>query len=305
LIETQGLTKRFDGVTAVDSLTLSVEEGEVFGFLGPNGAGKTTTMRMLTCLVSKTSGEAKIGGYEVGSRDSAKIRKMIGVLPETVGLYEDLSAYKNLDFYGRLYECPEGPRKANIQNLLTKLGLWERRNSPVGTFSKGMKQKVAVARALLHDPKVVFLDEPTANLDPESSSVIRNLILEMKREGRTVFINTHNLDEAQRVCDRVGIMKTRLLALGTPETLRYSVRGRRTAIRLERLTDSVLAAVRALGAGGLEVTGDELVIDVKDPDRDNPAIVEALVRAGGRVRFVGDRSPTLEDVYLGLVKGQA
>ncbi len=305
MIETEGLTKRFDGVTAVEALTLSVKEGEVFGFLGPNGAGKTTTMRMLTCLVSKTSGEARIDGYEVGSSDSSKIRKMVGVLPETVGLYEDLSAYKNLDFYGRLYECPEASRRANIENLLTKLGLWDRRNSPVGMFSKGMKQKVALARALLHDPKVVFLDEPTANLDPESSSVIRDLILEMKKEGRTVFINTHNLDEAQRVCDRVGIMKTKLLAIGTPETLRYSVRGRRTAFRLEELTEPLMSAVRAFGAGGLEVNGDELVIDVKDPDTDNPAIVEALVRAGGRVRFVCDRSPTLEDVYLGLVKGQA
>jgi len=302
LIETENLTKRFGGITAVEGLTLRVEEGEVFGLLGPNGAGKTTTMRMLTCLISKTSGEARIDGYEIGGADSINIRKIVGVLPESVGLFDDLSAYKNLDFYGRLYECTEEQRKTRIEQFLTMLGLWEKKDIAVGTFSKGMKQKVAVARALIHDPKVIFLDEPTANLDPEASKTIRDFILEMKREKRTVFLNTHNLDEAQRVCDRIGIMKTKLLAVGPLEEMKGSLWGRKTVVRLERVTDAIVAAVKRLGTGKVEVRDAELIIDVSDPDRENPTIVDAIVASGGRVRFVDDLSPTLEDVYLRLVR---
>ena len=169
MIDTQNLTRKFGNLTAVDNVTLHVEEGEVFGFLGPNGAGKTTTVRMLCCLIGKTSGEAKIGDYTINNEhDCLKIRKMVGFLPENVGLYDSLSAYRNLDFYGQLYEVPEQKRRENIERLLTLLGIWERRGDAVGTFSKGTKQKIAIARALIHDPQVLFLDEPTANLDPEA-----------------------------------------------------------------------------------------------------------------------------------------
>jgi len=302
LIETENLTKMFGSVAAVEELTLRVEEGEVFGLLGPNGAGKTTTMRMLACLISKTSGEAKVGGYGIGSPESINIRRMVGVLPESVGLFDDLSAYKNLDFYGRLYERTEEQRRTRIEQLLTMFGLWEKRDVAVGTFSKGMKQKVAVARALIHDPSVIFLDEPTANLDPEASKTIRDFILELKREKRTVFLNTHNLDEAQRICDRIGIMKTKLLAVGRPEEMRDSLWGRKTVVQLERLTDAIVAAVQRLGPAKVEVRDSELVVEVSDPDTDNPDIVKAIVAAGGRIRFVSDLSPTLEDVYLRLVR---
>ena len=170
MIEAENLTKKFGDLTAVDSVSFTVGEGEVFGFLGPNGAGKTTTVRMLCCLVSKTTGKARIGGYEVGNEaDSLRIRKMIGLVPDNVGLYDDLSAYDNLDFYGKLYDCPDAQRKENIQRFLTMLGLWEKRDVMAGTFSKGMKQKLAIARALIHEPKLLFMDEPTANLDPESA----------------------------------------------------------------------------------------------------------------------------------------
>ena len=153
MIDVENLTKKFDGFTAVDALTLNVGEGEVFGFLGPNGAGKTTTMRILACLISKTNGEARIAGYDVSDEaDSLKIRKIVGVLPENVGLYDDLTAHKNLDFYGKLYECSETQRKENIEHFLKLLGLWDKREVLVGTFSKGMKQKLAIARALIHDP---------------------------------------------------------------------------------------------------------------------------------------------------------
>jgi ABC-2 type transport system ATP-binding protein len=202
-----------------------------------------------------------------------------------------------------LYECTEGQRRARIEQFLTMLGLWEKRDIAVGTFSKGMKQKVAVARALIHDPKIVFLDEPTANLDPEASKTIRDFILEMKGEKRTVIINTHNLDEAQRVCDRVGIMKTRLLGVGPLEEMRKSLWGRRTVVRVERLTDEMVAAVKRIGSGSVGVGVDELTIEVNNPDTENSDIVDAIVAAGGRIRYVSDLSPTLEDVYLRLVRG--
>jgi ABC-2 type transport system ATP-binding protein len=155
LIDAENLTKKFDEFTAVDNLTLHVDKGEIFGFLGPNGAGKTTTMRMLSCLISKTSGEARVAGYDVSDEaDSLKIRKIIGLLPENVSLYDDLTAYKNLNFYGKLYECTETQRKENIKHFLKMLGLWDKRDVAVGTFSKGMKQKLAIARALIHDPEI-------------------------------------------------------------------------------------------------------------------------------------------------------
>ncbi|MDD3984998.1 MAG: ABC transporter ATP-binding protein [Methanobacterium sp.] len=167
MIDIENLTRKFDDFTAVDNLTFHINEREVFGFLGPNGAGKTTTMRMLSCLISKTSGEAKIAGYDISDEaDSKKIRKIIGLLPENVGLYDDLTAYKNLDFYAKLYECSISQRKENIEYFLKLLGLWDKREVLVGTFSKGMKQKLAITRALIHDPQILFLDEPTANLDP-------------------------------------------------------------------------------------------------------------------------------------------
>ena len=162
MIETENLTKKFNDLTAVDSVTFRVGEGEIFGFLGPNGAGKTTTVRMLTCLIAETDGRATIGGYDIRrSSDRKKIRRIVGLLPENVGLYEGMSAYKNLDYYGRFYQLPAPSRKERIEYLLKKLGLWEKREVAAGTFSKGMKQKLAIARALVHDPPVLFLDEPT------------------------------------------------------------------------------------------------------------------------------------------------
>src|SRR5512136_87558 len=191
---------------------------------------------MLCCLISKTSGEAQIAGYHIGNgADSLAIRKMIGLVPDNVGLYEELTAYQNLDYYGKLYECSPGERKAKIEYFLKMMDLWDNRDQSVGEFSKGMKQKVAIARALIHDPRVLFFDEPTANLDPEAARVVREIILQLRREGKTIFLNTHNLDEAQRICDRIGILKTRLLTIGTPEQLRESLSKPRTEIRLAQV----------------------------------------------------------------------
>jgi len=238
MIEAEHLTKRFGNLTAVEDLTLHVNDGEVFGFLGPNGAGKTTTVRMLCCLISKTSGSARIAGYKIGDKeDSLKIRKMIGLVPDNVGLSEHLSAYDNLDFYGKIYDCTEAQRKENIKRFLEMLGIWDKRNLLAGTLSKGMKQKLAVARALIHEPEVLFMDEPTANLDPESAKTVRDFILELKKEKRTIFLNTHNLDEAQKICDRIAILNTKLRGIGTPKELEEVVRGKRQNLeRFEKVT---------------------------------------------------------------------
>ena len=256
-------------------------------FWGPNGAGKTTTMRMLSCLISKTSGEARIAGYDVSDEaDSLKIRKIIGLLPENVGLYDDLTAYKNLDFYGKLYECSEIQRKENIEHFLKLLGLWDKREVTVGTFSKGMKQKLTIARALIHDPEILFLDEPTANLDPESSKIVRDFILELKKEKKTIFLNTHNLDEAQRICDKIGIFNTKLMAIGSPEELEGSIWGNKTVIQLKEVNDNILEAINSLSIGNMVHDNNKLTIDVGNPEKENPIIVDAIVNAGGQVQYV-------------------
>jgi ABC-2 type transport system ATP-binding protein len=303
MIAVENLTKKFGEVTAVEGLTFRVEEGEVFGFLGPNGAGKTTTIRMLCCLISKTSGEATVADYQIGkAADSLQIRKMIGLVPDNVGLYDDLTAFENLDFYGKLYECPERRRKENIEHFLKMLGLWERKDARAGSFSKGMKQKLALARALIHEPKILFMDEPTANLDPESAKTVRDFILGVKKQGRTIFLNTHNLDEAQRICDRIGILKTRLLSIGTPEQLRESLSRPRTEIRLAQANEALVNSLRNIIPNKIEVSGDKLIIDVTDPDKENPAIIAAIASSGGQVREVTQLVPTLEDVYLQITK---
>jgi ABC-2 type transport system ATP-binding protein len=303
MIHAEGLTKRFGNLTAVDQISLDIDEGEVFGFLGPNGAGKTTTVRMLSALISKTSGRAEVAGFEIGKEaDELRIRQRIGVLPENVGLYEATSAYQNLEYFGRLHRMEAAPLRKNIERLLRMMALWEKKDAPVSTFSKGMKQKVAIARALVHDPILLFLDEPTSNLDPEAAKMVRDVILELKKENRTIFLNTHNLDEAQRICDRVGILRTRLLTIGSVETLRSDFSRKRTAVRVQRPSQELVAAVKQrLHKEGVELSGDRLLVDVEDPDRENPEINEAVVAAGGRVIELSQVSPSLEDVYLKLV----
>ena len=263
-------------------------------------------MRMLCCLISKTGGEARISGYDVNDpEDSLEIRKIIGLLPENMGLYDDLSAYDNLDFYGKLYECPETQRKENIEHFLKMLELWDKRDLLAGTFSKGMKQKLAIARTLIHDPQILFLDEPTANLDPESSKTVREFILQLKKEkNATIFLNTHNLDEAQRICDKIGIFNTKLRATGTPQELEGSVWGNKTVVELEQVTDKILEALDKLSVKNIIIDNNKLTIDVENPEKENPFIVNAIVGAGGQVQYVNRLSPTLEDAYLKFVRGE-
>ena len=305
MIETQNLTKTFDKFTAVENLSLDVQAGEIFAFLGPNGAGKTTTMRMLACLVAPTNGSATVAGLRVG-RDDDAIRATIGILTEAPGLYEKLNATQNLDFFARLYGLDARAREKQIKRYLEILGLWERRAEPVGGFSKGMKQKLSIARALLHEPQVVFLDEPTSALDPESAKVVRDFIAELKSEGRTIFLCTHNLDEADRLADHIGVMKTRLIQIDTPENLRRKLYGQRVLFRVREITAQQTRALRELNfAQDILQTENAYSIALTDPDNMTPLVVNALVRAEAAVLEVRQERASLEEVYLDLIGTEA
>ena len=300
MIVTEGLGKQFGELQAVDNLSLRVHAGEVFGFLGPNGAGKTTTVRMLSALIGPTSGKAWVAGCEVGRQDG-ELRRKVGILTESPGLYDRLSAERNLEFFARLYEVADVA--GQVERYLRLLGLWDRRHAPVGGFSKGMRQKLAIARAMLHEPQVVFLDEPTSALDPEAARLVREFVAELKHEGRAIFLCTHNLDEADRLCDRVAVFRTRLLALDTPAALRRQLFGRSVVFHLRAMEASFAERLRALPAvQSVQVVDRKLVVGLEDPESANPQLIRTLVEAGADIQFVGELRRTLEDVYLKLVE---
>jgi len=301
-IETHDLTRVFGERTAVDKLTLSIPAGKVFGFLGPNGAGKTTTVRMLTALIEPTSGAAWVNGHQIGPGNEA-IRRSVGILTETPGLYERLSARQNLTFFARLYGADKPRAEAQTERFLRMLGLWDRRDDRVGSFSKGMRQKIAIARALLNEPAIVFLDEPTAGLDPEASRMVRDFVKELSAEGRTIFLTTHNLPEADELCDLIGVFRSRLLRVDTPANLRAGLFGQGTLIRLASEPGAWVAAAQALPfVRGAAVHDGALMVTLDDPEAHNPALVQALVAAGAQIRYVGPIEHSLEDVYLELVQ---
>ncbi len=299
MIETTNLTKTFGDLTAVDRLTLSIAEGEVFGFLGPNGAGKTTTVRMLTSLIAPTAGTASLLGHKLGEADT-EIRRNVGILTETPGMYERLSAYKNLAIYARLYEVKDVD--GQVEKYLRLLGLWDRRNDAAGTFSKGMRQKLAIARALLHEPRILFLDEPTAGLDPEASRLVRDFIADVKEQGRTIFLTTHNLDEADRLCDRVAVFKTRLRVLDTPEGLRQQLYGRQVVFHLAHAAQSALPLLDNLPyIKKIEAVENKLLVAVDEPEQHNPEMIRRLVEGSQSIQFVGELRYSLEEIYLQLI----
>ena len=300
-IETHELSRAFGTRIAVDRLTISIPAGKVFGFLGPNGAGKTTTVRMLAALIAPTNGTARVAVYELGP-DNKKIRKSVGILTETPGLYGDLTASQNLLFFAGLYEVPEDQGGKQAERYLKMLDLWERRDDKVSTFSKGMRQKLALVRALLHEPRVVFLDEPTAGLDPQAARTVHEFIRNMRAEGRTVFLTTHNLTEADALCDLIAVFRTRLLVVDTPANLRERLFGRGTLVQLAGDAARWQAIARSLPfVKDVRSIGDTLSVALNDPDSQNPALVEALVAAGASVRYVKPVGGSLEEVYLELV----
>ncbi len=300
MIRTEGLTRRFGGVVAVEDLSFEVRTGEIVALLGPNGAGKTTTVRMLSCLIAPTSGRAWVNGREL-HEDPSYIRATVGVLTETPGLYRRLSAWHNLRFFADLYGVRGAEEK--IEEYLRFFGLWERRNDPVATYSKGMRQKLALARALLHEPKVLLLDEPTAGLDPESARSVREFISELKGEGRAILLCTHNLPEAERLCDRIVLLRTRLIAQGTPEELKRRLFGTKVVVELANPSPELVSSLGIPEARSAELVGEKLYVEVTDPRRDNPVLVRRLVELGAEIIAVREAETTLEDVYHELMGG--
>jgi ABC-2 type transport system ATP-binding protein len=303
MIEIKNLTKQFSGsggdIVAVDDLSLSVAPGQIFGFLGPNGAGKTTTVRMLTCLLRPTSGTASINGFAIG-QDDQDIRARVGLLTETPGLYDTMSAEKNLMIFGRLYGLRNA--EARVHRFLKMLDLWDRRRDAVGTFSKGMKQKLAIARAALHDPDVLFLDEPTSGLDPDVAKLVRDFILELKSDGRTIFLCTHNLDEAERLCDMIGIFKHKLIVTDTAMNLRRQLFGREQMFRLRRIETQWVKAVYEMPfVNQARAAENQLYVRVDNPEEQNPIIVRHLVGLGAEIQYIGEVTHSLEEIYLQLV----
>ncbi|MEJ2208432.1 MAG: ABC transporter ATP-binding protein [Anaerolineae bacterium] len=302
-IQLNNLTRDFETVRAVDGLSLEVPAGTIFGFLGPNGAGKTTTIRLLLGLLEPTAGQARVLGYDPRTQ-SQEIRARTGALLEHSGVYEHLSARDNLEFYARVYRLPPAERAARIRDLLAQMGLWERRDEPAGTWSKGMQQKLALARALLHRPPLVLLDEPTAGLDVPSATAVREDLAELaEREGTTVFLTTHNMTEAERLCSRVAVIRHgRLVALGSPDELRArSGGGVRVEVHGRGFTEQALALLRARPeVAGIVLQNSHLEIDLRHEAATAP-LVSLLVGAGAEVEEVRRGKVSLEDVFMTLM----
>jgi len=306
-IETEGLTKRFGSLTAVDHLSFKVGEGEILGLLGPNGAGKTTTVRMLACIISPSEGSARVAGYEV-SRDPLKIRQMVGILTENPSVYDRLTAYENMDFFAEAYGVSDTQERQNrIRKLLEFFELWERRNGKVATLSKGMKQKLAIARALVHEPPILFLDEPTSGLDPESAKGIRDLTERLSHdEKRTILLCTHRLEDAEKLCNRVMIIRNgRSVIVGTPEELRNKIAGQPVLqITLRSLNRKIIEAVKEL-KHVREVNADDsvarLMVAVDDIEAATPEVIRSIIYADGMVLSANVVRPSLEEAYLKLV----
>jgi len=302
-IVVENLTKDYDGLRAVDHINFSVEAGEIFGFLGPNGAGKTTTIHLLLGLLEPTDGRAQVLGFDTYTQ-ADDVRAHTGALLEHTGVYEQLSAEDNLEFYGRVYRMTPAERQARIKELLTQMDLWERREDRAANWSKGMKQKLALARAMLHRPQLVFLDEPTAGLDVVSANAVREGLEALaEREGMTVFLTTHNMAEAERLCSQVAVIREgRLVAIGHPDDLRARAGGPRLEIFGRGFTENVLRLLRARPeVAAITMENGHLEVDLTE-DTDTAPLVSLAVSAGVEVQEVRRGKATLEEVFLTLME---
>jgi len=300
-VSAHGLGKRFGERVAFEDVCFDIGYGEIFGFLGPNGAGKTTTVRTLGTLIAPTSGSATVAGVPLAPENGAEIRRRISIMPESPGLYLRLSVLENLECFADLYEVGDGADR--IERALRAVNLVHRAHDTCGTLSKGLRQRVALARALLSDPDVLFLDEPTSGLDPVAARDVHELITALGRSGVTIFLTTHRLEEAERLCDRVGILNTTLRTIGRPDDLRDRLFAQTLTVRtVGALTEPerVFADLQGVedwredGPGGY-------VLAVSDASVAAPAVTRALVAAGADVLSIGQSHRSLEEVYLELV----
>ncbi len=304
MIFAEGLSRSFDGRPAVDSLSFHLPPGSLLALLGPNGAGKTTTVRMLLGLIRPSAGTARVAGIALheGQEAQQRLRAACGFLTEAPGFYERRTALENLRFFGRLYGL-DSAIEARLEQYLRDFDLWDHRDKPVGAFSKGMKQRLAIIRALFHDPRVLFLDEPTAGLDPEAALEVRELIARLKTQGRTILVCTHNLAEAERLADWVGIINRRLLAFDTLGALRLGTGAATTVrIRLASAAEPWRGPVERLGMAAVSAGNNSLEFQSRAVETDVPAVVTALAALGAPILEVAPERATLETVYLSCIR---
>ncbi len=302
-IETNGLSRSFGSLKAVNQITFTVEKGSIFGFLGPNGSGKTTTIRLLLGLLEPTSGSARVLGYDPIA-DGQQIREHCGALLEHTGLYERLTAEDNLDFYGRVWRMPTADRKARIKELLDHIDLYDRRDEIVKGWSRGMKQKLAAARAMMHRPQLIFLDEPTAGLDPVASVAFRDDLMNLvEKNGVTVFLTTHNLAEAEKLCHRVGVVREgQLLSVGTPDELRHKQGSSQVEVIGSGFTETVIQQLRQHAhVRDVTVKGNHLTV-LLNGDSDSAFLVPLLVSQQVQIDEVRKGKASLEDVFMTMME---
>ena len=296
----EGLSKRFGSRIAFEDVSFEVGYGEVFGFLGPNGAGKTTTVRTLGTLIAPTSGSATIAGIALSAENGPAIRARISIMPESPGLYLRLSVAENLECFAKLYELSDA--RTRIERALQAVKLTDRANDPCGSLSKGLRQRVALARALLNDPAVLFLDEPTSGLDPVAAREVHELVASLRERGVTIFLTTHRLEEAERLCHRVAILNTTLRLIGRPDELREQLFTRTLQVRTgAALPDPGRLFAGLAGVEGWEQAAGCYQLTVADPDAAGPAVARALVGAGADILSMAESRHSLEDVYLELI----
>ncbi len=294
------LTRQFEERVAVQDVSFALAPGEIFALLGPNGAGKTTTLRMLAGLIEPTSGRIEVHGEPMSRRNASRLRGRIGFLTEAPGLWDRLTVRQNLLTYARLHGLP-APADA-VETALELFDIRDRGADQAAQLSKGLKQRVALARTLLHRPDVVLLDEPTSGLDPESARDVRELVLRLRDERRAVLLSTHNLDEVERVANRVAVLRTRLIAVDTPAALRTRLFGARLRIALIPPAEPFATLLRQSGYGDVRAEDGTLSIAVDDAAARAPAIVRRLVEAGAHIQAVVPEEPPLEEVYLRLLQ---
>jgi ABC-2 type transport system ATP-binding protein len=307
MLAAANLTRRFGDRLAVDNVSLDLRPGEIFALLGPNGAGKTTTLRMLSGLIAPTSGAVRIGGEVLDARNAARLRARVGFLTESPGLWDRLTVHENLMTYARLYGLPR-PGEA-VDAALEAFDVRDRAGDAAAQLSKGLKQRVALARTLLHGPDIVLLDEPTSGLDPESARTVRELIIRMRDDRHAVLLSTHNLDEVERIATRVAVLRTSLIAVGTPAALAARLFGSRVRVEVRSGAGRLAAVLEQAGMTGVQVHEDVLYVPLgrgpaeRRPSAiDTPAIVRLLVQNGAEIESVAPEQPTLEDVYLRLLR---
>jgi ABC-2 type transport system ATP-binding protein len=299
VLTASNLSRRFGDRLAIDDVSFTLEPGEIFALLGPNGAGKTTTLRILAGLIAPTTGSVEIDGQRMGPQSAPQLRSRIGFLTEAPGLWDRLTVRDNLLVYARMYGLP-APRKV-VDDALERFEIRDRGDDRAAQLSKGLKQRVALARSLLHDPRIAMLDEPTSGLDPGSAREVRDLVLGLRAQGRTILLCTHNLDEVERVADRVAVLSRRLIAMGTPASLRSKLFAPRLRIRLSQAAERYAIVLRSAGLSDVHVEGPALLVGITNSAMTTPEVVRRLVEAGAGIETVMPEEPPLEDVYLKLL----